>query len=185
MGAWPNVAEGDIQTDHRNARARRVVTGLDKNGRSTIVSDELAVQRFVGDAFTVNMVWQAESVPVSVSADNSIQEITNVPPAAGFNYFITTFPPDSSWDLEAGYKKSLDEFDANESPEPNDDPSMHKTNTFDIITIISGEVWAVLETGETLLKAGDTIVQRGTKHTWRNRSNRDCVLVAFMASARG
>ena len=32
-------------------------------------------------------------------------------------------------------------------------------------------MYAILESTETLLKAGDTIVQRGTKHSWSNRTD--------------
>jgi len=32
----------------------------------------------------------------------------------------------------------------------------------------------VLDTEEVYLKAGDTVVQRGTNHAWSNRSGRPC-----------
>jgi hypothetical protein len=32
----------------------------------------------------------------------------------------------------------------------------------------------VLDGGETALKAGDVVVQRGTSHAWANRSGRNC-----------
>ena len=35
---------------------------------------------------------------------------------------------------------------------------------------------AVLDTAEVNLKAGDTVVQRGTNHAWSNRSNRPCTI---------
>ena len=59
---------------------------------------------------------------------------------------------------------------------------MHQTDTIDIVTVISGEVWAVVETGETLMKPGDTLVQRGTKHAWRNRSDSPCVIASVHVS---
>jgi mannose-6-phosphate isomerase-like protein (cupin superfamily) len=173
----------DLKTDHRHARARRVVTGVDANGKSTFVSDELVPMRFVGDAFCVNMVWQVESLPVSVNSENSMKEVTNVPPPNGYNFFVTTFPPDASWDYSSGYAKSLEAFKVEAGTETQEDPSMHATETVDIILVIKGEVWAVMETGETLLKQGDSLIQRGTKHTWHNRTHEDCVVGAFMASA--
>src|SRR5256885_6486839 len=31
---------------------------------------------------------------------------------------------------------------------------------------LSGEIWAVMDEGEVLLRAGDCLVQRGTNHAW-------------------
>jgi len=41
-------------------------------------------------------------------------------------------------------------------------PGMHKTDTVDYCVVLSGEIWAVLDEGEVLLRAGDCLVQRGT-----------------------
>lgn len=32
----------------------------------------------------------------------------------------------------------------------------------------------MLDEGETLLKAGDVVIQRATNHAWSNRSGRNC-----------
>jgi len=61
-------------------------------------------------------------------------------------------------------------------------PGMHQTDSIDVVTVISGEIWAVVQTGETLLKAGDTIIQRGTRHAWRNRSDAPCTVSALHIS---
>ncbi|KRB49098.1 hypothetical protein ASE04_18090 [Rhizobium sp. Root708] len=178
------MTKAQVASDHRTMRARRVVTGVDAQGRSTFVSDEVVEERFVGDAFTVNMVWRVGGIPIPVDAIGAFREITNVPPERGFNFFITTFPPDSSWDYSKDYAKSLTELQADAAAGSQDDPSMHATNTLDIIVVISGEVFACVETGEILLRQGDTLIQRGTKHTWHNRTSSDCVVAAFMASAK-
>src|SRR5438876_2805712 len=144
--------KGKLNTDHRNARSRGVVTGVDKDGRSRFVSDELVEHRYIGDAFATNIIWQIPSLPTSVNAENATKGISFNPPPDGVSYVTTTFPPDSSWDYASGYTKSLNDWGANHAPDPNGDPSMHKTDTIDIVTVISGEIWAVLEAGETLLK---------------------------------
>lgn len=48
--------------------------------------------------------------------------------------------------------------------------AMHVTDTVDYAIMLEGEVHLVLDTEETLLVAGDTVVQRGTMHAWQNRS---------------
>jgi hypothetical protein len=157
---------------HRDVHARRVVTGLDEHGRSTIVSDDLATTRLEADAFTLNHIWKSLTVPDNCLQENALgSEVLIPPPPAGFTYLISTFPPDSEWDFEAGYAGSLAAAGAADTFVEDQIPGLHETDTFDIITIISGEVYAILESTETLLKAGDTIVQRGTKHSWSNRTD--------------
>jgi hypothetical protein len=45
--------------------------------------------------------------------------------------------------------------------------------------VLSGEVVLVLDDSETVLRAGDVAVQRGTSHRWENRSA-DTARVAFI-----
>ena len=45
--------------------------------------------------------------------------------------------------------------------------------------VLSGEIFAMMDDGEVLLQAGDTLIQRGTNHAWSNRSD-DLAYVAFV-----
>ncbi|HLI20105.1 MAG TPA: cupin domain-containing protein [Stellaceae bacterium] len=49
---------------------------------------------------------------------------------------------------------------------------MHRTDTVDYAIVLEGEIVAVLDDEETVLKAGDILVQRGTNHAWANRSGK-------------
>jgi len=40
-----------------------------------------------------------------------------------------------------------------------------------------------MDTGETLLKPGDILVQRGTNHSWSVRGNEPCIIAAVLVSA--
>ena len=64
------------------------------------------------------------------------------------------------------------------------DPMMHKTSTVDYIIVLKGEIYAVMETGEKLLRAGDILVQRGTNHSWSVRGNEPCIVAAVLVSAK-
>jgi mannose-6-phosphate isomerase-like protein (cupin superfamily) len=162
--------------EYSSVHARRIVIGLDDEGKSSIVSDGLTQTRLITGAFTRNDIWQATSVPTPVMAENTLGDKAVIPPPPrGYTYNITAFPPDSEWDYEAGYAQALAEAGA----EGSGIPGMHETETVDIVTIISGELWVVVETGETLLKPGDTLVQRGTRHAWRNRGDVPAVMVAI------
>ena len=56
---------------------------------------------------------------------------------------------------------------------------MHTTRTIDYGIVLSGEIDLELDEGEVHLKAGDVVVQRGTRHAWRNRSSEPC-RIAFV-----
>jgi len=165
--------------------ARRVVAGLDAAGRSAIVSDGPTQARIDTEAFTVNQIWQVDSLPPHVLAeDGSPDRASIAPPGTGFVYLVTTFPPDHSWDFAGGYKDALAASDsAGAHVEDTVIPGLHETDTVDIITVISGEIHAVLETGEVCLRPGDSFVQRGTKHAWSNRGDQPATIVAVMMGA--
>src|SRR3954449_9661191 len=94
--------------DHLAARARRVIVGLDDDGRSTIVSDAPTEARLATEAFTGNLIWGGDVVPTPVMAGNAVEDAAAIPPPpTGYYYDISTFPPDSEWDVEAGYAQAL------------------------------------------------------------------------------
>jgi quercetin dioxygenase-like cupin family protein len=61
---------------------------------------------------------------------------------------------------------------------------MHITDTVDYAIILAGEMYAVLEETETLMKAGDILVQRGTNHAWSNRSDEVCRVAFILVDGR-
>jgi hypothetical protein len=46
-------------------------------------------------------------------------------------------------------------------------PAMHETQTLDIICLLQGDASLILEDGETRLKPGNVVIQRGTNHAWQ------------------
>jgi mannose-6-phosphate isomerase-like protein (cupin superfamily) len=95
------------------------------------------------------------------------------PPAGGYRVGTFTVPPASTppaegidvraglADLEAALPGL---FDHNEP----DNPGMH-TVTIDFEYVLSGRVVLELDDGATVeLGPGDTVVQNGTRHAWRN-----------------
>jgi hypothetical protein len=46
-------------------------------------------------------------------------------------------------------------------------PMMHETPTLDVICLLQGEALLILEDGETRLKPGNVVIQRGTNHAWQ------------------
>jgi uncharacterized cupin superfamily protein len=62
---------------------------------------------------------------------------------------------------------------------------MQKTRTLDFCLVLEGEITLVLDREEVQLKAGDTVVQRGTNHAWSNRSDRPCLIAFVLVDAAG
>jgi len=49
---------------------------------------------------------------------------------------------------------------------------MHRTETIDYVIVMEGEIEMDMDDSSVKLKAGDTLIQRGTNHAWANRSNK-------------
>ena len=178
-----------MSTDDPNI-ARVVVTGRNADARSTIVSDGPTgtwTRRPTG-AIVMDL-WRVDELPVSVDAPNtSTDEVVLQPAEAGLAVRISIMPPDSEIDDEAAanYKASMAAIygaDGNSAGAPTDPPGMHTTETVDVMTVLDGEVWALLEDGETLLRTGDSMIQRGTRHAWSNRSDKPVTVVTTMMTA--
>jgi len=63
-------------------------------------------------------------------------------------------------------------------------PLMHRTQSLDFAIVLSGEIYLVLDDAETLLKAGDTVIQCGANHAWSNRSDKPCRMAFVMLGAK-
>ena len=102
---------------------------------------------------------------------------------AGTIFRIVEFPPDKVWqdlDVAEGFKQ-MGSGDAHDGEAEN--LMMHETQTTDYAIVLDGEIWAVMEEGETLLKSGDVLVQRGTNHAWSNRTNTTAAVAFILIGA--
>ena len=127
---------------------RRVVTGLDAEGRSCILIDGPASRT----------IWSTDGAVADNSgmADTGGDKISF--PTHGSRFVFVEFPP-------------------------GDSKPMHATDTIDYLVVISGEAVFITETGETTLRAGDVLVDRGVVHAWRNDGDQPCRLVNVLVPA--
>lgn len=122
---------------------RRVVTG-ETAGKGGIASDGPAPAYDMGGGAQVFEVWVS---PRSDGAYAPGEEWSLNPPATGAVFRIAEFPPAVG----------------------GEEPYMHRTPTIDFGVLLEGELTLVLDTGETVLRPGDTFVQRQANHGWVNR----------------
>jgi mannose-6-phosphate isomerase-like protein (cupin superfamily) len=129
-------------------------------------------------------VWRAEHLPTHVDQDRPLSggEV-QAPPPEGVVVRVSSIPPDSVVDAKA-YAAAMRATYGEAAASAADEPGMHRTDTVDVVTVVSGELVAVMESGEAVLRPGDSIVQRGTKHAWKNRTDAPVTLVSVMMSAR-
>ena len=122
-------------------------------------------------------------------SDPTVAAQTFVPPPGGTSQLLLVLPPMSVYQ-QPGYDRGAASAehvlispgiaDHMES----DNPGMHTTPTIDYDFVIEGRLTLELTDGEVDLEAGDVVVQLGTRHAWRNRSDRIArLLVVFIGAA--
>jgi mannose-6-phosphate isomerase-like protein (cupin superfamily) len=163
---------------------RRVVTGLRDDGRSTVIFDSdspniLEIPVWPGLAMAT--LWTTAETPAGNSGeeDRALVPVGHDPPPLGSIFRIYQFPPDSARPPNCGSLLGLQ--GATEEDWANIHPMMHATNSVDYLVILSGEMTMIMEDrSEVILRSGDCIVQRGTKHAWSNRASVPVVLIAVL-----
>jgi hypothetical protein len=143
-------------------QVRRIVTGHDAKGNAIVQIDEM----------TKNV-------------------ISNRPGAESSVIWSTTgFPVDNDGDTDpSGGKFGLTVDNGTVFRvlrlEPGNIPRMHRTDSIDYAVVMAGEIDMELDNGVSVhLKAGDTLVQRGTIHNWMNRGTQPCVIAFILIAAK-
>ena len=169
---------------------RRVVTGHDKNGKSVFLMDGPApnVKEMASmPGLALTDLWETGGAPAdnSGATDAAARPIRLEPPPRGSILRIVEFPPDSAWRGNADSLAAFNSIGAGHAKDQsNSDPMMHTTATVDYLIVLKGEIHAIVDTGETLLKPGDIMIQRGTNHSWSVRGTEPCILAAILIDAR-
>jgi hypothetical protein len=164
---------------------RRIVTAIDADGLSYVAEDGPSPAGFAlhEAAFRSDNMWRTGAAPSPVAAADDIVDHRGVcPPKGGTVIRVIDFPPPSGTREEmAALAKGVFEQlypDARHQPSGRS-AGMHETDTIDYAIVLQGEIWAVLDRDETLMRAGDILIQRGTNHAWENRSEQ-VARVAFV-----
>jgi mannose-6-phosphate isomerase-like protein (cupin superfamily) len=169
---------------------RRVVTGLDADRRAVVVSDGPAPRSHdlvAVPGMSTAMLWASgPGEPIRTDGSDPTPAVRRqLPEPGGTCFLVVRFPPDSVF-RDPGFDPAAAEAEQRmASPgipelfEP-DSPGMHTTDSVDYGVVLEGEVWLELDDGRlTRLGAGDTVVQNGTRHAWRNLGS-DPVTMAFV-----
>lgn len=173
---------------------RRIVTGHDEEGRS-IVQEDGPPGRSVtlgGDSGTTfHEIWNTRSTPAPIdraSGEPAEAGISLLPPAGGTRIRILDIPPDDGAVAALPREAVRALFEAigagHALAKDPPHPLMHRTETVDYAIMLEGELVLVLDSGETSVRAGDVIVQRGTSHAWANRSAANARIAFVLVDGR-
>ena len=172
---------------------RRIVTGHDSEGRSCIIADGPSpAVRLVPErpGYRVTNLWRTVGSPADINAADSIAEQQGVaPPTNGTVIRIIDIPPEAA-DPNERKRQAAATFgklfaDADHHLDHQRHPGMHITESVDYAVMLEGELTAILDKDETVMRAGDVLIQRGTNHAWANRSGKMArVLFVLVAGKR-
>lgn len=164
---------------------RRLVV-VDEGQQSRVISDGPSPDTRTDPArpgYACSRIWVSDRTPARIAGVRESLDPSYVlrPPRGGSVCNVVTFPPDKSYGNVSADKVQAF-FDAMAAPQAyapgGPHAYMQQSNTLDFCLVVEGEITLVLDTTEVHLRAGDTVVQRGTRHAWSNRSER-CAVVAF------
>ncbi len=161
---------------------RRVVTANDAAGKSHFLHDGETPGRLeIGIGF-FDQIWVDDPGDPEAGGTRdpvSAKKVHLEPPVDGSRMVVVTFEPESRVTEEG---RDDARFDDDGAMEP-DEPGMHTTRTIDYGAVLSGEIVLELDASEVTLRAGDTIVQRGTRHRWYNRGSEPCTMAFVMVAS--
>jgi len=172
-------------------RFKRFVVGSNSEGKSVVLMDTPHNVQSEEGHFWRATLWGSDQVPVdnTTQRDEADGRQLREPPEGGLLFRMLEIWPDMpDRELQKQRVRELHARVKQKSPPTEADldrhPSMHRTDTLDCIAIISGEMYLVTDIEEVLMRPGDSVVIRGTNHGWSNRSDKPCLSVGCMISAR-
>jgi mannose-6-phosphate isomerase-like protein (cupin superfamily) len=171
---------------------RRVVTGVDADGRSKVVSDgpPTRAHDFVHmPGYTNAMVWATEEPPAvpTDGSDPTGAVKTQFPTPGGTRLIMIELPPSGRHtpdDADPGaLLAEMEEHTPGLAGYLEEGSFFHATPSVDYHVMLSGELWLILDEGEVRVGPGDVVIQNGTRHHWENRTGEPARFVTIPVGA--
>jgi mannose-6-phosphate isomerase-like protein (cupin superfamily) len=171
------------------SQVRRIVTGHDEAGNAIIISDGMPerVESVGPNGPVFYEIWNTRETPARIDRHGGEPAETGIvlkPPSRGTRIRVLDIAPEdeemASSDAEAAHKlfERISAADAS-THAGGKHPYMHRTETIDYGIVLEGEITLIVDKGETVVRPGDIVIQKGTNHAWANRSGRNC-RIAFI-----
>ena len=149
-----------------STKARRVVTGVDEDGKSYVWHDgDIPKNAFFNstERMTIRTIWATDDVPAPLQKKHDP---------------MVDWFPEHEWFPKTGVHFIY------LTMEPGERVSMHASETIDCLVIVSGQIELILEKGSTILGPGDCIVQKGTQHGWRVIGDEPCTFAGILIAKK-
>ena len=132
-------------------RIRRIVTGHGEDRIARAMTDGPATNaKQAGNGAVSTLIWSTDRMPADIAIGAEFEDmgariIGTQPPPCGTRFAVIEFPPGAP-------------------------TAMHRTESIDYVVCIAGEIDMDMDDSTVTMQAGDVMVQRGTNHSWVNRS---------------
>jgi hypothetical protein len=155
---------------------RRVITGDSAEGKSIVIIDGGPSSEIYDTLFEI---WE-DAAGGPLESSRRVDLGTKKPilgPSKGnvqVRWFVVNPLPEGipKAVLDGMVRERFAEFGgAHHVTDQSRHPAMHETQTLDIICLLQGDVSLILEEGETQLKPGHVVIQRGTNHACRRMAD--------------
>jgi len=171
---------------------RCIVTGQNESGKSVFMRNTSAkpITLALFPGYEFHRLWGSDSAPELSSDGTPPAQPRYFPSIQGFRFGFFTIPPDTTTRIDDLNTASAIEEIQQKLPGmldvlERDHPGMHTTDTVDFDVVVSGEVVLELDDrAEVPLKAGDCVIQNGTRHAWHNRSSANCLIAVTLLGAQ-
>jgi len=166
---------------------RRVVTGHHELGRSRTIIDGIAdtVVEMGYDSRAHEMWVTREPLPSNAGNEDAARAAPalRTPPPGGDKFRVIEFAPDEKIDLKAMDERPAKNIEAGRMS-GSARGHFHRTETLDYALVLRGEIWHRTELDEVHLMQGDVLIQRGTYHSWENRSREPALVAVILRDAQ-
>jgi len=154
-------------------KPRRIVTGINAEGRSEIfLDDTLEPSIDLGGNFFIEL-WNASPDPLKPTERNypELEPVVLSPGTGEVKVRYFQIPPRnenySPEEIENFFAHAFEVIGAShERTDTQKHPGMHATKTIDYIIVLKGDVNLILDECEVSLKPFDVVIQRATSHAW-------------------
>lgn len=169
---------------------RRVVTGVDADGRSCILSDGAPTKVMgVEGVERATQLWRTEGgreIPLTAETTEMEMGLPYPPTPDRALFALIEIPPGDL--AKTGGIERLAEMgehfkDAMASVKEKRHPGMHVTDTIEYAVMLEGELTLILDKEETVLRAGDFLIQGGVAHSWANHTKKPAKLLGVQLGA--
>lgn len=182
----------NISQMNDNILAKRlIVTGLNTDGKSAVISEARVEPRTAAavPGYGWHRLWSWDETPTVPNDGVEPEGPNHFPPPGGVRFIVFTVPPGTvadpeDLDKEAAMLELEQKFPGRAAHMESHQAGLHTTATIDFIYVAAGEISLELDDQQEVhLKTGDTLVQNGVRHAWRNHGTQACTLVVTIVGA--